>query len=189
MGRPRTIDRDKVLDIAEEIVSHSGVAQLTMDAVAKAAGITKSGVQYCFQTKENLIGAMLDRWSAEFDTQVEKLWTDKTDPSSFIRAHIEATRRTDKIENARSAAMMTALFKMPRYLEKSRQWYREQMEDIDPTTERGRCLMLAFLASEGAFYLRCFGFMDISDAQWNAIFNDIAKLLPDPETKAEIPAA
>ena len=41
MGRPRSIDRDKVLDIAERIVREEGATALTFDAVARAAGITK----------------------------------------------------------------------------------------------------------------------------------------------------
>jgi len=178
MGRPRKIDRDKVLDAAEKIVSKVGAAHLTIEAVAKASGITKGGVQYCFGTKDKLIDAMFDRWGADFDNQVEQLAGDRDDPDSFIRAHIEATRQTDNVENARSATMMTALFQKPEYLEKNRKWYREQLEGIDPSTEDGRRLLLAFLASEGAFLLRCFGFMEISDSEWNAIFSDISQLLP-----------
>jgi AcrR family transcriptional regulator len=40
MGRPRTIDRDHVLDMAEKLVTEGGVAALTMDAVAQASGVT-----------------------------------------------------------------------------------------------------------------------------------------------------
>src|SRR5690606_31627342 len=54
-GRPRTIDRDKVLDAAEAVVMRAGAAGLTIDAVAREAGITKGGVQYAFGSKENLI--------------------------------------------------------------------------------------------------------------------------------------
>lgn len=43
MGRQRSIDRDKVLDTAEEIVATRGAAGLTIDAVAKAMGISKGG--------------------------------------------------------------------------------------------------------------------------------------------------
>ena len=61
-GRPRTIDRDKVLDAAEAVVQRTGASGLTIDAVAREAGITKGGVQYCFGSKDSLINAMLQRW-------------------------------------------------------------------------------------------------------------------------------
>lgn len=62
MGRQRTIDRDKVLDAAENIVLNQGAAALTIDAVAKSMGISKGGVQYCFGNKDALIDAMFERW-------------------------------------------------------------------------------------------------------------------------------
>lgn len=62
MGRQRSIDREKVLDVAEEIISTQGAAALTIDSVARAMGISKGGVQYCFGNKDALIDAMFERW-------------------------------------------------------------------------------------------------------------------------------
>lgn len=69
-GRPRRIDRDKVLDAAEALVLRAGAAALSFDAVAREAGITKGGVQYAFGTRDKLIRAMLTRWGAAFDADV-----------------------------------------------------------------------------------------------------------------------
>lgn len=43
MGRRKTIDREVLLDAAEHIVTTHGAAALTIDALAKAVGITKGG--------------------------------------------------------------------------------------------------------------------------------------------------
>ncbi|VEA73956.1 Bacterial regulatory proteins, tetR family [Serratia rubidaea] len=51
MGRQRSIDRDRVLDAAEEIIATQGASGLTIDSVAKAMGISKGGVQYCFAVR------------------------------------------------------------------------------------------------------------------------------------------
>ncbi len=67
MGRQRIIDREKVLEAAEEIVINQGATALTIDAVAKAMGISKGGVQYCFGNKEALIDAMFERWGQSYD--------------------------------------------------------------------------------------------------------------------------
>lgn len=40
MGRHKRIDRTSVLDAAEQIVRTQGIASLTIDAVARAAGVT-----------------------------------------------------------------------------------------------------------------------------------------------------
>ena len=42
-----------------------------------------------------------------------------------------------------------------------------------------RSARLAFLATEGAFMLRFFGLLEMDDAQWRGIFEDIEGLLPE----------
>ncbi|MCO6391366.1 TetR family transcriptional regulator [Aliihoeflea aestuarii] len=174
-GRPRSIDRDKVLDAAEAIVTKSGAAALSFDSVAKEAGITKSGVQYCFGTKDNLIRSMIDRWGKAFDHDVAARIGDDTSPRSVIRAHLEATRDTDAAEYSRSAVMMTALLQHPDQVSAAREWYNSRFAQLDLTDQADRDAALALLAGEGAFMLRTFGLVEMSDRQWDILF---AELLP-----------
>ncbi|KOF18190.1 TetR family transcriptional regulator [Ensifer adhaerens] len=178
MGRRRTIDRDKVLDAAEATVSAVGAAGLTIDAVAKAAGITKGGVQYCFGNKDGLIDAMMERWFNEFDSAVAAEVGDDADPVTAMRAHAEVTERMNTAENARTSGMMAALLQREDHMEKNRVWYRGRLDSLDLSTEEGRRARLAFLATEGAFLLRSFGFIDMDDAEWRDIFGDIVALVP-----------
>ncbi|MFT9215294.1 MAG: TetR/AcrR family transcriptional regulator, partial [Acetobacter malorum] len=57
MARPRTINRERVMECAEQLVQRDGAIALTLDAVAREAGITKGGLQYCFGSKDDLITA------------------------------------------------------------------------------------------------------------------------------------
>lgn len=178
MGRRRTIDRDKVLDAAEAVVSAVGAAGLTIDAVAKAAGITKGGVQYCFGNKDGLIDAMMERWFNQFDAAVAAKVGDASDTSTAMRAHAEVTEHMNTAENARTSGMMAALLQREEHMEKNRLWYRGRLDSLDLTSDAGRRARLAFLATEGAFLLRSFGFVDMDDAEWRDIFSDIVALLP-----------
>ncbi|HYG42496.1 MAG TPA: hypothetical protein VEA17_06205 [Bordetella sp.] len=54
---------------------------------------------------------------------------------------------------------------------------RAAVSGLDVSTPGGRRARLAFLATEGAFMLRFFGFMDIGQAEWDAIFDDMQTLL------------
>jgi AcrR family transcriptional regulator len=184
MGRPRKIDRDKVLDAAEAVVGDVGAAALSIDAVAKAAGITKSGVQYCFGTKQQLIDAMFRRWETEFAQEVADLVGTDPDPITLLRGHIEATMRTDEVENARSAVLMAALLQSPEQRQRAQDWYRQRLDDLDVSTDLGRRTRLAFLASEGLFILRCCGLMDVSEAEWASAYKDILEFQASHETGA-----
>lgn len=177
MGRPRSIDRDKLLDAAEKIVGKVGPAGLTIDAVARAAGITKGGVQYCFGTKDQLIEALFRRWLAEFETCVDVISEGRSDPPSLVRAYVAAIRQTYRADNERSSVMLAILMQSEGRLEQCRQWYHEQFTRMKLAGDKQQRLRLAFLAAEGAFMLRCFGFAKISEEHWQAIFHSIESVL------------
>ncbi len=173
MGRQRSIDRDKVLDAAEEIVARQGAAGLTIDSVAKAMGISKGGVQYCFGNKNALIDAMFERWGKAYDTVFENIAGDSPSPVTTVQAHMQATRNSDQVSSAKAAALMAMLIQTPEHLESSREWYRSRIAGLDLTTAEGKKARLAFLATEGAFMLRFFGLMDIGEQEWDEMFSDI----------------
>lgn len=60
-GRPSK--RDFILERAEELVQEKGAAHLTFDALTLATGISKGGLLYHFESKDALIGAMLERYA------------------------------------------------------------------------------------------------------------------------------
>lgn len=177
MGRQRTIDRDKLLDAAEEIVISKGAAALTIDAVAKAMGISKGGVQYCFGNKDALIDAMFERWGHTYDEIFDREIARDNSPENRINAHRIATHEHDKIAIAKGATLMASLLQTPEYLESTRKWYRSRLNNLDTTTPSGKRARLMFLATEGAFMLRYFGFMDIDENEWDDVFKDMADIL------------
>lgn len=172
-GRPRSIDRNKVLDAAEAIVTKSGAAALSFDTVAKEAGITKSGVQYCFGTKDNLIRSMIERWGESFERDVMSRTGSDLSPRSVIRAHLEVTRDSDEAEYSRSAVMMIAQQQHPDQVAATRDWYNSRLSSLDVTDPSDREAALALLAGEGAFMLRAFGLVDLDEAWWYALFADL----------------
>jgi len=169
-GRPRSIDRDKVLDAAEALVVTTGAAALSFDAVAKAAGITKGGVQYAFGTRDNLIRAMITRWGKAFDAEVAARTGPDPSQRDLILAHLAATRDADEAEHSRSAVMMTALLQHPDQLSAAREWYNSRLSGLDLTAPGDRKLALAFLAGEGAFVLKAFSLIDLDGGAWTALF-------------------
>lgn len=178
-GRPRSIDRDKVLDAAETVVTELGASGLSFDAVAKAAGITKSGVQYCFGTKDNLIRAMIARWADAYETKVVEEAGPNPSAQAMIRAHLSVTRDEDEEEHSRSAVMMTALLEAPERVAESREWYNGFLGRLDLSRPADRQIAVAFLAGEGAFLLRALGLINLKEADWHALFTDMLTLMQD----------
>ena len=177
MGRPRSIDRDRVLDIAERIVREEGATALTFDAVCKAAGITKGGLQYCFGSKDDLLAAIAQRWMRGFDAEVARHTPPDATGLDQARAYVTASGRIDVATQTKMAGMLVSLLQSPEHMEKARGWYADWLQRVDPGSEAGRRVRTAFLAVEGAFFLRGLGLIDLDQAGWEDVFEDILKLL------------
>ncbi len=106
MGRKPTISRSRILDLAEEIVRTDGAKALTIDALARAAGISKGGVQYSFASKDDLVRALVERWTGQFDAMIEQ--QDGVAPATLIRSYIRSVRDSQPAMNAKMAGLMAA---------------------------------------------------------------------------------
>lgn len=52
---------DKLLDAAEAVVARQGIGNLTLDAVAAQAGVSKGGLLHHFPNKDRLVEALVQR--------------------------------------------------------------------------------------------------------------------------------
>ncbi|KAA0970384.1 TetR/AcrR family transcriptional regulator [Aureimonas fodinaquatilis] len=173
MGRKKTIDRDELLDTAELIIRTHGAAGLTIDSLAKAADITKGGVQYTFSSKQAIIDAIMERWFESYTELYTKLAGENPAPTDSLKAHIEATRLEEQPTDAKSAGIMAALLQSPDDLEGSRVWYQERLKVFDLNTDAGRNLRMLFYATEGLFMLKQMRLADVSDKEWDIMLKHI----------------
>ncbi|MFL0336491.1 TetR/AcrR family transcriptional regulator [Stenotrophomonas maltophilia] len=178
MGKTRTIDRDHVLDMAEQIVGEQGAAALSIDALAKAAGISKGGVQSCFGNRHGLIQAMLDRWAVQYDQRLQAMAgtaANTLTAEELIRHHVAITDDEHEL-NTRAACQIIALMDERQFTSWLRSWHDKRLLALDVRTPEGKRMRLAYLATEGAFVLRYFGLSSLNDNDWASIFSEIADL-------------
>lgn len=60
VSKPETGARERILEAAYAVAERSGVAALTLDAVAAKAKVSKGGLLYHFPSKEALVSGMVD---------------------------------------------------------------------------------------------------------------------------------
>lgn len=173
LGRKPTITREKLLDLAEELVRNGGGAALTIGALAQVAGISKGGVQYSFASKEDLVRSLLKRWTDQFDALLEEPASD--DPVEFVLRYIATTRASQQAMNAKMAGLLVGSFKDPVHLQEARDWYQGMFSRLDGTSPRARAARVAFLAVEGLFLMRING-IDEAGA-WFAFLDDVEATL------------
>jgi AcrR family transcriptional regulator len=62
--------RDRICEAAIRTASRDGLLAMTLDNVAKEAGISKGGVMYHFPSKDDLVRGMLEYFGARVEQQV-----------------------------------------------------------------------------------------------------------------------
>jgi len=169
VGRKPTITRERLLEIAEVVVRNDGAAALTIDALAKVAGISNGGVQYSFSSKDDLIRALVERWTHQFDERLGAI--DDLSPSTLVRKYIEVMRTSQAAMNAKMAGVMIAYIQNPQHLEETRDWYRSMFERLGGGTSEAQAARVALLAVEGLFFL-CIAGID-QDGEWSAFMDDV----------------
>lgn len=173
MGRKPTITRDRLLDVAEDIVRTDGAKALTIGALASAAGISKGGVQYSFASKDDLVRALIERWTHQFDALLE---TDASlDPPALVRLYIQAMRASQQAMNAKMAGLMIAYIEDPENLRETRRWYHAMFDRLGGDTPDAQAARVAFLAVEGLFLLRIIGIDE--DGSWSTFVDDVEAVL------------
>ena len=98
--------RAHILAAAAELAKEKGAAHISLEAIAKRAGISKGGLLYHFPRKDALIRAMVERHLGEIDAVLDDVETKAgARPSNAVaRVFVELVAR----RSARTEASTTA---------------------------------------------------------------------------------
>jgi AcrR family transcriptional regulator len=95
-----------ILDTAIQVSVQEGIKGLTIDNVAKAAGMSKGGVFYHYKSKEELLEAMVNHIIDQFESESCKLQESGMDP---LTATIESSLSGSPDQHNRICAMVAAV--------------------------------------------------------------------------------
>jgi AcrR family transcriptional regulator len=170
LTRKKEIDRDRILDAAEDVILASGGRIFTLDAVAERAGISKGGLVYTFATKDGLIRAALEREMARFQEAVrQRLGGKQVRPFELVLAHIEEALDEDDATTSKAAFLLTALVHAPDMMEPARRYYRALLDPLLSKSGAAQDVRHALLAVEGVFLLGGLGFVEFSKEEHRAV--------------------
>ena len=149
MSRP-PLARESVLDAFEAILVDDGERAATMDATARAAGVSKGGLLYHFASKDALEAGLLERLAALVDADIAAIASAPEGPSrtSCARRSCRTTRSTGRSSRP-PASHRAAARRRARALRDM----REQWEDaIRPHAPDETALDLVMLVSDGLYF-------------------------------------
>lgn len=160
--------RSEILDAALDVLRRGDT--LTLDAVARAAGLTKPGVVHHFATKEvlalSVLDHLLDQWERELRARAGADGT----PRDRLRAYVEHTL-LGKMDAADLAVLADPKLRdtlSARWTERMNAWFGGSR---DPR------LAVARLVADGAWIDRCLGLLELDESERAATLALVTSLI------------
>ena len=175
MGRKRTIDRDELMAAIERVARRSGIAGLSIDAVAKEAGISKSSVVYDCECKAGLMAAFTRYKMAEHRAGFEALLASyRGQPNARLRATIQKFRTVPTDEEVAMAMLISAgMGEHAECREIMREIIAEDAAQIAEQAGDRRRMLMALLTLHGMAFLEYFGFHRFDQDTRNEILDEL----------------
>lgn len=167
---------DQILDAGEAVVLRDGMGRLTLDGVARQAGLSKAGLLHHVPSKDALIRAMVERHCREWLEQFKAKHRELRDRgcgapaiATFMVTCMSGTHSWTEADRARNRVMVAALVHDERQVEPLRQVMRE----IEALVSRDRLPPgvgdAINLAVHGLWFQWIFNTGDVSDARLRRI--------------------
>jgi AcrR family transcriptional regulator len=188
LGRKRSIDREDLMLAVERVARRCGIAGLSIDAVAKEAGISKSSVVYDYESKAGLLAAFTRHSMIKRRADLhEALARQEGKPNARLRAVIEHFRAEPTEDDLLVAMLISAGMGQN---DECRDIMRECMaEDADQVAAQAgnKAKMLrALLTLHGMAFLEFFGFYRFDDKARNDILDELMEIAEgDPGADAD----
>lgn len=176
--------RDRMLDAAEAVVVRQGIANLTLDAVAAEAGISKGGLLHHFPSKDRLVEHMVARcaenWLACAIGSYESVPEGPGRMARAMLSHlVDAQSWTDQCRQS-SSAVFAALAQNPALIQPMRAVYstiREKLAHDGLPPGVGETVIAAM---DGLWLYRVLGLASVDQELMDLVRNVLESLLKRP---------
>lgn len=144
--------RRGLLDATARLASEKGLANVTLDAVAKAAGVTKGGLFHHFPSKHALVHGMFADLLEYFDRVIDGFMAKDPEPyGRFTRAYVEGVFSDHRQgEAAPSARLSVSMLSDPELQLAWSNWLAARLER-HADTDRDETLEVVRLAADGVW--------------------------------------
>lgn len=162
--------KEQILKAAANIINTNGVFSLTLEAVAKNAGVSKGGLLYHFPSKDALLKGMVDHLLQGFIAEVESTVNeDVGKKGKYTRAYATITFNQLDSEFDMNTAFLAAVATNPELLKPMAKYLQElhthiENDNIDPIVST-----IIRLASDGMYFNQLYGMNLKEDTRENVL--------------------
>ncbi|UYL09306.1 TetR/AcrR family transcriptional regulator [Bdellovibrio sp. SKB1291214] len=145
--------KEEILKATLALAQKKGLAAITVQAVAKLAGITKGGLLHHYPSKQALIKGVFDTLMTEMDQEIDALI--EKDPSPFgrfTRAYVELCFDEECLEETSAwPALCVSILVEPRLKKMWRSWMEKRLKQ-HKSTDSALELEIVRRAADGVWF-------------------------------------
>ncbi|MFJ5625668.1 TetR family transcriptional regulator [Peribacillus loiseleuriae] len=171
------VKRHLILDTAKQIILESGLSTLTLDAVAKQAGISKGGLLYHYPSKEALIKGLatsiFDEFTARFYQYAEN---DPNETGRWSRALIAATKIDLEDNSELNAGFMATSYLDANIAKNISEGYASILKKIEDDKINPITATIIRLALDGLCYSQKFNISPLDKERENEVIQKLVEL-------------
>jgi AcrR family transcriptional regulator len=173
----RQSSRDKLIDAAAELITRHGVQELTLEGVAAAVGVTKGGLIYHFKTKDDLLGALVERLIGQLDQRSRDKAAQRGDsPAALLHALVDETFDMPAADKALLSNLLAAATHYPHLMAPAQQLFARQYEALAAAGPRASLALVFAAALDGISLLELLNLHHFDQPQRDAMRAALGKL-------------
>ena len=171
--------RRRILDAAALIARDSGAGNLSLDAVAAKAGVSKGGLLYHFSSKSKLLQSLVEFHLAAFEKALAVREQEKRDRTNgLMQAYVELFAEDQASHKPPPSGLLVAMAEDPGFLTPVRHHHRDMLDRLKHTGDPAAALVV-FLAIQGVRCMELLNLSVLTEAELSTLFRTFDALLAE----------
>lgn len=169
--------RQLILSAAGKVVLEQGASRMTLEAVAKQAGVSKGGLLYHFPSKEDLIEGMIQHMVQGLTNRIRQEYEQDnfgTNQGRWLRALTRANFQSQDLEL--SAGLTAAVLLQPDLLDVNRSAYQSRQALIEQDGVDLVWANIIRLVGDGIWFSELMGFAPPQEPLKTQILNTLLSM-------------
>lgn len=181
MAATRPSTRQRILDAAAEIAQEAGPGNLSLEAVAAKAGVSKGGLLYHFPSKAHLMEGVVEGFIRSFEeTLTEREAARQGRANSLAEAYLELFVEDHDCSKPPPSGLLAALAENPDFLSPVRRFEREFLDRMKENASDPALALVVFLAVRGVRTMNLLNLDILTEEEFGALTGKLKALLAAP---------
>lgn len=178
MAKASQDTREKILDAATAIAFEQGPSNVSLDAVAARAGVSKGGLLYHFPSKSKLLQSVVSRSLETYDAQLNaRVAASDNDANALLLACLDLALEDYLCGHKPPAGVLAAMAEDPSFLDPVRAYENALLTRLKEESSDTGLALACFYATRGVKCAEVMGFGPVEPSEVEELIGRLRQLV------------